>query len=255
MAETQTSAAENAESKTAKKQVPPTEATGGAPVGFKSGDHPVPDADAEQAAKKRREEAAEAARLEAVYMEREDADHQNVLKYALYKDFAEGKITRGRLDRELEKLQLQEDQETQFKVERPKTPRQPAAERILSRYEKLSAVSGLVPFPILDMVALSALQVRMIMKLADLYGTSVSEQWVSTTVSTLLGTLAPSYLKAIPGIGTAVGLVTGPAFNYAATHAVGKVFIQQFESGSTIFSLDPAQMKGYFADYFSAARN
>lgn len=191
---------------------------------------------------------------EAALYEKDQAEKQEKLKFNLYKDFAEGRITRGALDRRLEQIELKENP-TLPPAAPAMTPRQPEAEKILSFYEKLSAASGLVPFPIVDTVALSAIQVRMIMKLAALYGVKFSQQWVSTTVTTLLGSLTPSYLKALPGIGTAVGVITGPAFNYAATRAVGKVFIQQFESGGTIFSLNPAKMKAYFADYFSAAKN
>jgi uncharacterized protein (DUF697 family) len=191
---------------------------------------------------------------EAELYEKEHAEKLNRVKFELYKDFAEGRITRGALDRRLEQIELKENP-TLPPAAPAVTPRQPEAEKIVSFYEKLSAASGLVPFPIVDTVALTAIQVRMIKKLASLYGVKFSDQWVSTSVTTLLGTLTPSYFKALPGIGTAVGVITGPAFNYAATRAVGKVFIQQFESGGTIFSLNPAKMKAYFADYYSAAKN
>jgi uncharacterized protein (DUF697 family) len=212
----------------------------------------------EETAANLREKAAEAARLsdvyqgEEAYVRTEQANLPNASKSHPSKSAAGG-TTRGRLDRQADE-QLVKDSPT-LKIENPLTPRQPAAEHIVSLYQKLSAVSGFIPVPFVDMVVLSALQVRMILKLAELYGQSFSEQWVNTTVSTLLGTLTPTYLKAIPGIGAVIGLLTGPAFNFAATHAVGKVFIQHFEAGGTMLTFDPAQMKRYFADYFSAAKN
>jgi uncharacterized protein (DUF697 family) len=216
-------------------------------------------------ARKLREKAAAEKRIstedsglldeEADLLEKESTDRLNIIKFKLYKDYAEGRIGRGRLDRKLEDLEIKEHLEMPGDIAPPKTPRQPEAEKIVGLYSKLAAASGLVPFPLVDTLALSALQVRMIMKLADLYGAQLSHQWVSATVSTLLGSLTPSFLKGIPGLGTLIGVITGPAFNYAATSAVGMVFIQQFESGSTMLSLDPAKMKAYFADYFSSARN
>ena len=44
-----------------------------------------------------------------------------------------------------------------------------------------------------------------------------------------------------------------PAFNAAATYALGRVFIQHFECGGTILDLDPDKVREHFRREFEAA--
>ena len=104
-----------------------------------------------------------------------------------------------------------------------------------------------------------AVQLKMLSKLCKLYGVRFRENAGKSLIASLIGGLAPSTfslpvafsLKAIPLVGPVLGAVTMPAFSGASTYAVGKVFVQHFESGGTMLTLDPELMKEYFAQQYS----
>ena len=45
-----------------------------------------------------------------------------------------------------------------------------------------------------------------------------------------------------------------PTLNAAISYAVGKVFIQHFESGGTFLDFDPKKVRAYFEDQFREGR-
>jgi uncharacterized protein (DUF697 family) len=177
-----------------------------------------------------------------------EAEELRTVKLNLYEAFVEGKLTRGALDRELDRLYARNGQAETLAP--AKTPRQPRAEKIVKRYMWWTAGGGLIPIPVADLAVVTGFQLLMLRRLCQLYGVPFSEEWGKTVLSALLGGIAPSYFKSIPGVGTAVGMITAPIFNAASTYSVGKIFIQHFESGGTLLTFDPAKMKNYFADYY-----
>ena len=184
----------------------------------------------------------------AVDKERFDAE-----KLHLYEQFVQGKIKRGALDRELDALYLRR-QKTGPSETPAKTARQPEAESIVHKARWWAAGVGLIPFPVVDLAALTTVQVVMLRKLCDLYEVPFSEHWGRNVVSALVGSVIPSQLKTIPGVTSLVGILASPGFNLASTHAVGKVFIQHFESGGTLLTFEPARMKNYFREYYESGR-
>jgi uncharacterized protein (DUF697 family) len=60
-------------------------------------------------------------------------------------------------------------------------------------------------------------------------------------------------VKSVPGIGSVLGAVTGPALASAATYAIGKVFTQHFEAGGNILNFDANAMRNYFKEQFDGA--
>lgn len=112
--------------------------------------------------------------------------------------------------------------------------------QIVSSAVKWSAAAGLVPLPFLDLVALGAVQTRMLMDLSKVYGHSFGKEAANAIVSVLLGTLIPSAaagavmgsaVKAAPGVGTLAGIASMSAFGAAATYAIGKVFARHLAGG------------------------
>jgi uncharacterized protein (DUF697 family) len=111
---------------------------------------------------------------------------------------------------------------------------------IISSAIKWSAAAGLVPIPVLDLVALGAVQTRMLMDLSAVYDQSFGKEAANSVVSVLLGTLIPGVLggavigsvaKTIPVGGTIAGMATMSAFSAASTYAVGKVFTRHLARG------------------------
>jgi uncharacterized protein (DUF697 family) len=111
-----------------------------------------------------------------------------------------------------------------------------------------AAVAAILPVPLLDIAVLGGVQLRMLRKLAALYEVEFSEQRAKTIIGALVGVGitggAAGVLKMLlPGtakIAFGVGALTIPP---ASTYALGRVFIQHFESGGTIWTFDPARAK------------
>jgi uncharacterized protein (DUF697 family) len=137
------------------------------------------------------------------------------------------------------------------------------ARATIRHYTGWSAGAGFVPVPLVDMLLLMGVQFQMLRKLSDLYGVEFSEHIAKNLVGVLLGGLLPQTLSAsllgpvyrnLPGIGPLLGMIAVPAFYAAATHAVGQVFLQHFESGGTFLTFDPDKVRDYFRKEFDAAR-
>jgi uncharacterized protein (DUF697 family) len=115
--------------------------------------------------------------------------------------------------------------------------------------------SFIVPIPIADVFAVSALQLDMIRQLCRVYDKDFSETQgkaivTSLTSSTLARAGARSLIKLIPGIGTVIGGVTLSVFNGGSTYALGEVFKKHFESGGTILDFDTDRLKKMYKEHF-----
>jgi uncharacterized protein (DUF697 family) len=143
------------------------------------------------------------------------------------------------------------------------TEKELSAMQIVNKYSLYAGGVGLVPIPFVDMAGIAAVQVKMVSELAKHYETAFSNDRIKTVVTALIGSVVPtslgygmvgSMVKRIPVVGPIVGVITMPAFATAATYAVGKVFIQHFESGGTFLDLDPAEVRAYFSKQFAHAK-
>jgi uncharacterized protein (DUF697 family) len=100
-----------------------------------------------------------------------------------------------------------------------------AAMQIVHRCSGLAAGIGLVPLPVVDMVAMVAVQIAMLRKLAAVYGVPFHEQRSKSAVATLIGSINASYLggsllKMVPVFGL-VSLAAMPVVTGAITYAWG----------------------------------
>ena len=146
------------------------------------------------------------------------------------------------------------------------TPTIPSKEKLdkLLRYHVWSAIGvGLVPIPIIDLAALTGVQVNLIRKLANAYGIPFLQDSVKNILSSLVGSTLPvaiapgvaaSVAKFLPIFGQTAGVVTMPIIGGASTYAVGKVFIQHFASGGTFLSFNPEKVKDYYQEMFSEGK-
>ena len=126
-----------------------------------------------------------------------------------------------------------------------------------------SMATGLIPIPIVDFVALTGIQLNMLHSLGKQYDVPFSNNVGKSILSSLLGGLIPvnlgkwaagSLAKLIPIGGTAAGMVSTAIFGGASTYAVGKVFIQHFESGGTFLTFDPNKVREHFAAEFAKGK-
>jgi uncharacterized protein (DUF697 family) len=137
------------------------------------------------------------------------------------------------------------------------------ADAIIRKYSLYAMGCGLIPAPVVDMLAVTALEVRMIHELSTVYRFQFPSKLVLyKIVISLLGSIAPVYfsnqlkngVKAIPGIGmfAASGLLV--VVNGASVYAVGKVFQRHFESGGTFLSSDNALIRSFFKESYQEGK-
>lgn len=129
------------------------------------------------------------------------------------------------------------------------------ATEIVKRNMLWSAGAGVLPVPMLELVAITAVEVKLIKELAEHYKIPFRNDLAKAAVLSLVGSLgsvtlgkmiAFSSMRAIPVFGQLVALVAVPGMAAAITYAIGKVFIAHFEAGGTLLDFNPSSMRDYF---------
>jgi uncharacterized protein (DUF697 family) len=143
------------------------------------------------------------------------------------------------------------------------SPRAEKARTIVQRNVLWSLGAGVVPVPLLDVVAVSGVQIKMLKEISDLYEVPFTEGMAKKIVSALLSSLGgvtvgtlvgASLAKAIPLLGTALGVISTPVLAGAFTYATGHVFLLHFESGGTIVNFDTDAVRAHFKQEFERAK-
>jgi uncharacterized protein (DUF697 family) len=141
-----------------------------------------------------------------------------------------------------------------------KTDRSKHADSVIRNHMIWSmGMSIVVPLPIADILAVSAVQLDMIRQLCKVYDKDFSETQgkaivTSLGTSTLARTGARSLIKLIPVVGTIVGGVAVSVLNGASTYAIGEVFKKHFESGGTILDFDTERLKKLYKEKFEKGK-
>ena len=133
---------------------------------------------------------------------------------------------------------------------------------ILKTHVYLAAGMGLVPVPLVDLAGLTAIQLDMIYKLSKVYDVPFSKDRVKSIISSFAGSVAPvmltssvaSFLKIIPVVGAFAAPLAVGGTGAAFTYALGKVFIQHYETGGNILNFDPVKMQEYFKEQFDKGK-
>lgn len=131
-------------------------------------------------------------------------------------------------------------------------------DRLIKNHTYAAMGIGLIPLPVVDFLALTGLQIRLLYKLSRIYDVSFSKDRAKSIISSLVGSFVPiaaagpiaSMVKIIPIIGQTTGALTMLATSGACTYALGRVFVQHFESGGTFLDFEPEKVKAYFAEQF-----
>ena len=135
--------------------------------------------------------------------------------------------------------------------------------KIIKRYMWWSAGAALIPLPVADMIAISGAQLKMLAEISKVYGIPFEKSRVQAIVGSLMGYVVPhafsvgligGLLKTIPGVGVLVGVPSFALFAAAYAWALGRVFIQHFESGGTFLNFDPEAVQEHFRAQFEEGR-
>jgi uncharacterized protein (DUF697 family) len=147
---------------------------------------------------------------------------------------------------------------TQEPDEVPGDTKKVAPVKHVKKYMWWSMGAGLIPIPLLDLGVVAGVQLKMLHGLSQHYDVKFKENAGKSIIAALTGTLTAdalrgstltSFIKSIPLVGV-IGSVSMPIYTGAITYAIGKVFIQHFESGGTFLDFDPQKVKDYFAKLY-----
>jgi uncharacterized protein (DUF697 family) len=136
--------------------------------------------------------------------------------------------------------------------------RRAEAERIITRHAAWSTAGSLIPLPVVDVAAVSATQLRMVMELARLHGVPFSADGVKAVVGAVVGGVTPYAVsagavsllfKSLPGAGLVAGLAGMAGLSNLSTRVLGGLFARHFEAGGT---LDRGELKALRLGYAEA---
>lgn len=133
------------------------------------------------------------------------------------------------------------------------------ADAIIKSHVLWAMGGGLIPIPLVDFAAVTAIQLEMIQQLAQLYGVNYSRSAGKTFVSALTGTtlasLGASFIKAIPGIGSMIGGASMAITSGASTYAVGQVVVNHFSSGGSLTDFVEEKVKEVYDSAFEQGKS
>jgi len=112
--------------------------------------------------------------------------------------------------------------------------------KIVERHKFYAGLGGLFPIPAMNVAGVTAINLRMVKRLSDLYETRFEHDKNRTIVLGLMGGAAPTGLAALttttltlvmPGAGAA-GLAVSSLTAAALTRGIGMFFVERFEKGA-----------------------
>jgi uncharacterized protein (DUF697 family) len=133
------------------------------------------------------------------------------------------------------------------------------ARGLVTQYAAWNGIAGAVPLPTIDILLVSAVQLAMVRALAKLYGVAFQDDLGKALILSALGSVTPymlswNLLGSVVKFGSPTGLAASmfsmSALSGASTYAMGRLFIQHFESGGTLLTMDPQETKNYFRKLF-----
>lgn len=134
--------------------------------------------------------------------------------------------------------------------------RRAAAQRIIRNATFVSLAAGIEPIPLIDIPILLGTQIRLVLRIAALYGESMNTteatKYARELIATMAGGLGLRYLaeqaaKAVPFGGDFVaGAIAG-----AATWSIGQVALEYFENGK---QLNPSRLQQMYNDVYRRFR-
>ena len=119
--------------------------------------------------------------------------------------------------------------------------------------------AGLIPVPIADFFAVSAIQLDMVRQLCKLYDIDFKENEMKAIVTALTSSGlakagARAAIKFVPGIGSVIGGVAMSVLSGASSYALGEVFKKHFETGGTVLDIDLNRLKKVYSEKFEKGK-
>ncbi len=137
--------------------------------------------------------------------------------------------------------------------------REKNVDSVIKNHMIWSMGAGLIPVPIADFFAVSAIQLDMIRQMCKLYSLDFKESEGKAIITSLTGSGlarmgAKAMVKFIPGVGSVLGGITMAVLSGASSYALGEVFKKHFETGGTFLDFDPERLKKYYNEKFEKGK-
>jgi uncharacterized protein (DUF697 family) len=144
----------------------------------------------------------------------------------------------------------------------PSTESDNAAIIAVKNYTLASFAPALLPMPLVDLTALTGIQLKMLHRLCEIYGVNFTNEMARASIISLVGSVLPvlaapmlaSVVKFIPIVGQVSGVASMLVFSAAATHALGMVFVRHFEQGGDLSNFEATTAKAYFKEEFEKGK-
>lgn len=132
------------------------------------------------------------------------------------------------------------------------------ANRIIQTHVLYSMGAGAIPIPLLDLTAVTAVQMDMIRQLCDLHDKDYSDVTGKALVASLTGSAFARYgaslIKTIPGLGSLLGGISMVALSGASTYAVGQVCTSFLSGNVQLDNIDIDRAKEMFDEKFQEGK-
>jgi len=124
--------------------------------------------------------------------------------------------------------------------------------------------AGVLPLPVVDLVAITGVQLKMLRQLSALYDVPFREGVAKKAITSLVvglggvgigGFIGASLVKLLPVVGSTFGAVSTPVISGMLTNAVGQTFVMHFEAGGTLLDFKPKVMREYFRREYTKSKD
>lgn len=140
----------------------------------------------------------------------------------------------------------------------PQDPRDAEAAKIVQNHVIWALSAGMIPLPVADIAAVTAVQMDALKQLATLYGVTYTDDHGKRFVTALSGSaiarVGASAVKAIPGVGTILGGISMSAMSGASTYAVCQVAINHFKSNGNFLNVPIEKAKGLYQELLAKGK-
>ena len=132
------------------------------------------------------------------------------------------------------------------------------ANGIIIRHVLYSMGVGTIPIPLIDLTAVTAVQLDMVKQLTRLYGQNhdenIGKAFIASLTSSTLARMGASMIKAIPGIGTLIGGVSMSITSGASTYALGNVVVNFLSANIPLDEVDEDLAKEMYKEEYEEGK-
>jgi uncharacterized protein (DUF697 family) len=129
-------------------------------------------------------------------------------------------------------------------------------DRVIFDHVGFSLIAGAIPIPVVDVIAISAIQIDMIRQLSKIYNIDFDDEIGKTLVTSIvgstfglsIGSFGASAVKAVPVFGSILGIASQVILAGITTYAVGFIFNSHFRDHKTLVDFNFNDVKDAFED-------